>query len=295
MSEKRKLVLVPVNFTEQSENGAVYALQIAAGIDADIVLLNAYLTPVIFMPGMLEPYSYMGNFDSNIREFEKETVLNLEAMKQMLESRIKKEKIDNVNVRYDLINGYPTDSILAYANEYNPSVIVMGSLGKKSSGLTSFGRVTNKVLEKANVPVISVPLGYDAYKFIKPKKVIYITNLDNTDYFALERLCGFAKFFNVKIICIHTSVVESDEIEEAKMRNLKEYVVKQLGVANLECGILELADPQEGLEEFIKKRGADMLAFSAHKRNLLLKFFDASPIHKFIYQTNIPLLVYHAK
>ena len=295
MSEVKNMVLVPVNFSEYAENGAVYALQIAAGINADIVLLNAYFNPILSIPGSLEPYSYMIGVDRDMRKLEEETLTNLEAMRQMLEERISKEKISNVEIRFDMIQGYPGESILAYAEEFNPSVIVMGSTGKSSKGLTPFGKVTAKVLENAKIPVMTVPLGYNAYQFKKPQKVIYITNLDNTDYFALERLAGFAEYFDAKILCIHASMIESDEEEESRMREIKQYISEQLGVTNLECGILESADPQSGLEDFIKERGADVLAFSTQKRSLLMKFFDQGPAHRFLYQTDVPLLVYHAR
>jgi len=295
MGENTNMVLVPVSFSEHSDNGAVYAIQIASGIDADIMLLNAYFDPILSIPGSLEPYSYMVGIDRDIRKLEEETLLNLEALKQMLEDRIKKEHITNVKVNFDMIKGYPGESILAYAEEYKPNVIVMGSTGKKPSGLTPFGHVTAKVLENAKIPVLAVPHGYDAYKFKKPEKVVYITNLDNTDYFALERLAGFAKLFDAKILCIHASVIESDDEEESRMREIKQYISENLGVTNLECGILESADQQTGLESFIKERSADVLAFSTQKRSLLLRFFDQEPAHRFLYQTDIPLLVYHAK
>ena len=295
MSENRNMVLVPVNFSEHADNGAVYALQIANGINADIMLINAYFNPILSIPGSLEPYSYMIGVDRDIRKLEEETLLNLEALKQMLEERIKKEHISNVKINFDMIKGYPGESILAYAEAYNPSVIVMGSTGKKPTGLTPFGRITTKILENAKIPVLTVPLGYNAYTFKKPEKVVYITNLDNTDYFALERLAGFAILFDAKILCIHASIIESDEEEESRMRKIKQYISENLGVTNLECGILESTNQQTGLENFIKERNADVLAFSTQKRNLLMKFFDQGPAHRFLYQTDIPLLVYHAK
>ncbi len=295
MSNKKNMVLVPVNFSEHAENGAVYALQIAAGIDADILLLNVYFNPVLSIPASLEPYTYMTGVGSDLRKIEEETQLSLEVAKQMLEFHIEKQKLKNIEVRYDMVQGRAGESILAYAGEYNPNVIVMGTPGKNPNGLTRFGKTTTKVLENAKVPVLTVPLGYDAYRFKKPQKVIYLTNLDKTDYFAIERLTGFAEFFNAKIICVHTSEIESSEDEENKMKEIKGYIINQLGAKNLECGILESADPQAGLERFIKERGADVLAFSTQKKSVFHKFFDYEPSHRFLYQTDIPLLVYHAR
>ena len=295
MYNNKNLVIVPVNFSEEAENGAVYALQIATGINANIVLLNAYFNPALYVPGMLEPYSNLVSIEEDIRALEKEAYINLVALKQLLDERINKEGISNVEVAYDLVQGYPVNAILSYADEFKPNVIVMGSPGKKPGGITAFGKVTTRIMEKANMPVIAVPIGYSAEQFTKPQKVLYLTSLDNTDYSALERLTGFARFFDARILCVHTSTIQSNESDEEKMRGIKKYIIKQLGVTNLECGILETANPLSGLEKFINERGVDIIAFSTQKRNVLLRFFIPDSSHRYLHQTGIPLLVYHAR
>ena len=295
MSDKKKLVLVPVDFSEEAENGAVYALQIAAGINANIVLLNAYFNPALYMPGMLEPFSNLVNIEEEIKAMEKETEINLVALKQMLDERMKKGGISTVEVTFDLVQGYPVNAILSYAEAFKPNVIIMGSPGKKPGGTTAFGKVTSRVMEDANTPVIIVPAGYNADQFTKPRKVLYLTNIDKTDYLALERLTGFARFFDARILCVHTSTIESDESDEEKMLGIKKYIIEQLGATNLECGILETANPLSGLEKFISERGVNIIAFSTQKRNMLLRFFTQDSSHRYLHQTGIPLLVYHAK
>jgi len=98
MYNNKNLVLVPVNFSEEAENGAVYALQIAAGINANIVLLNAYFNPALYVPGMLEPFSNLINIEEDIRSMEKEAEINLVALKQMLDEKMKKENLYKTNV-----------------------------------------------------------------------------------------------------------------------------------------------------------------------------------------------------
>ncbi len=295
MTDNKNFVLVPVNFSEEAENGAVYALQIAAGLNADIVLLNTYFNPALYVPGMLEPFTNLVNIEKDIRAMEKEAEINLVALKQMLDKKIKTEGISNVEVTFDLVQGYPANAILSYAEAFKPNVIIMGSPGNKPGSTQAFGKVITKIMEAATAPVIAVPQDYNAYQFTKPQKVLYLTSLDHTDYPALERLTGFARFFDARIFCVHTSTIQSDESDEEKMRKIKKYIVEQLEVTNPECGILETANPLSGLEKFITKRSIDIIAFSTQKRNMLLRFFMPDSSHYYLYQTGIPLLVYHAK
>jgi len=295
MSDKKNLVLVPIDFSKEAENGAVYALQIAVGINANIILLNAYFNPALYVSGMLEPFSNLVNIEEEIRTMEKETEINLVALKQMLDKKIKTEGISNVEVTFDLVQGYPANAILSYADAFKPNVIIMGSPGNKPGSTQAFGKVITKIMEAATAPVIVVPQDYNAYQFTKPQKVLYLTSLDHTDYPALERLTGFARFFDARIYCVHTSTIQSDKSDEEKMRRIKKYIVEQLEVTNPECGILETANPLSGLEKFISERGVDIIAFSTQKRNMLLRFFTQDSSHRYLHQTGIPLLVYHAK
>ena len=292
MKNVKRLLLVPVNFTGYSENGAVYALNIAQYLNADIILLNCYLEPVIAIPGVFEPFSF-SVADSTLQTIEKETEVNLKFVKDMLEKEKAKKNITNVEIRYDLVHGFPASSILTYAEQFNADAIIMGF--EKPEGFGKFGNITSNVIDKANIPVIAVPEGYDAYGYKKPENVLYFTKVDKTDIESVKRLSELVRFFDSKIICVQACVGETSEEDEKEMHNYKKTLTDEYDVRNLECGILETGDIIEGLTKFIKKRSVDILAMNTQKRNILLRMFTSDFTEKLLYQTDIPLLVYHVK
>jgi len=288
-------ILVPVDFTYHSENAAFYALQLAAELKSDILLLNSYLDPLSTPQSYLESYAYQLNLDQVITEIEEETNQSLDAMADRLKEMIKKKKIKGVNVSYDLVKGNSVDAILNYTNEYKPGMIVMGTRGSELEGLKSFGSVTADIIKKASVPVIAVPKGYDAYNPKLPKRVLYATNFDETDYSALRRLVSFVKPFNSKIFCIHASLDDYDSFNETQMKKIKDYLFETIDAYKIECGILNTYDLQQGIEMFVEDKEIDILAVTTHKRSFFQRLFEPSVAKQFLFQTHIPLLVFHAR
>jgi len=288
-------ILVPVDFTYHSENAAFYALQLAAKFKSDIKLLNAYLDPLVTPQSYLESYAYQLNLDQVISEIEEETNQSLDAMADRLKKIVKKKNIKGVDITYDLVKGNSVDAILNYTQDYDPGIIIMGTRGAEIEGFKSFGSVTADIIQKANIPVIAVPKGYDAYEFKPPKRVLYATNFDQTDYSAMRRLISFVKPFNSKILCVHASLDNYDSFDEMQMRKIKDYLFDTIDNYQIECGILNTYDLQQGIEGFITDKEIDVLAVTSQKKNFFQRLFDPSITRKFLFQTHIPLLVFHAR
>ncbi len=288
-------ILVPVDFTPHSENAAFYALKLAAVLKASIQLVNAYLEPVGSPQSYLESYTYQVNLDNIIKEIEEETEKSLSAIAERLTDKIKKDKLYNVNISWDMHKGNAVNSILNHAREYRDGLIVMGTRGSKLEGLRSFGSVTAHLIEKSTVPILAVPHDYDAHWAKLPERVLYATNFDQTDFMALRRLVSFIKPFNAKLICVHAAQDDSEMIDEIQMRKMKEHLLETIDNYSLECGILKTVDLQQGLEDFIKEREIDVLALTTHQRGFFERIFKPSVTKKFLFQTHIPLLVFQSR
>jgi nucleotide-binding universal stress UspA family protein len=60
--------------------------------------------------------------------------------------------------RIDVVEGYPADEILNMADILGSDVIVMGTHGKGAVRHTYFGSMSKRVLRRARIPVLVVPL-----------------------------------------------------------------------------------------------------------------------------------------
>jgi nucleotide-binding universal stress UspA family protein len=171
-------ILVPVDFTMHSENAAVYALQIATTLKAEIRLLYAYLDPMGTPQTYLESYAYQLNLDKVIKEVEEESEKSLQAIVKRLNGIVKKHKLKNVEISYEMSKGGAVNAIINEVENYKPGMIIIGTRGSELEGLRSFGSVTSSLISKVDIPMLTVPKDFDAYQFKAPKNVLFATNFE---------------------------------------------------------------------------------------------------------------------
>jgi len=287
-------ILVPVDFTPHSENAIHYALLVATHLKADIKLFNAYLDPMGTSQTYFESFAYNPDFDKIIKEIEEETERNLVALKKRIDTIISFKKITGVNVSFDMVKGNAVNAVMFEAEEYKPGIIIIGTRGSELEGLRSFGSFTSQIIDKSTIPVLAIPSGYESQNVAPPKRILYASDLDQTDFSALSRLVSIAHPFYSKLYCVHVAHKEANKEDELLMLELRKYMFDVLGEVNIECGLLESDDMQQGIDKFIKSRNIDVLALTTHKRNFMQRLFKPSITKKFLFQSNIPLLIFQS-
>ncbi|PLX12369.1 MAG: hypothetical protein C0598_06080 [Marinilabiliales bacterium] len=287
-------ILVPVDFSHHSENAAIYALQLAAQLKADIKLINAYLDPIGSPNSYLESFAFQLNLDDVISEIELETNNSLKSLKSRLDAIIKQKKIKGVNITYELFKGNSVDIILNYAEEYKPGLIVMGTRGSEIEGFASLGSVTADIIQKAKLPVVAVPKLYNANEFKSPGRVLYATNFDEIDYSALRKLVTLVKPFNSKIYCVHSAFRDNDPFDNSQMKKIKDYMYKVMDTYKFECKLLNSDDIKIALTDFIEENDVDVLALTHHKKAFIRRLFEPSVTRKLLFHINVPLLIFNA-
>lgn len=286
-------ILVPVDYSLHAENAAFYAVNLAAAMKSDIMLLNVYLDPSRNPFSHLETFTFATNLGQITNDVEEQTEKWLQLLSEKLKKEIKKRNVKGVNVFYDLARDSVISGISEYVRLYEPGLIVMGTRGTRSEGMWTFGSTTAKAIEKLNTPILTVPKGFDAQKQAALKRIVYVTSLDENDFWSLSRLATFARPFNAQIYCLHITETITKQ-EEAGMRKMRKFITEVLRIDNLECGLLECLDFQLCLEDFVQERSVDVIAMTTHHRNLFSKLYHSGLTRKMLFHTDIPLLVFHA-
>lgn len=133
-------ILLTTDGSEQAEKAIEHALSMAKKYDAEIHLL--YVTDV---------RARMGNpaMDFIVNDLE-------EAGEEAIESL--KEKIpEDVRTVSDINTGIPHKEILKYSGEEDINMICMSTHGRSGLDRMLIGSVTEKVIRKSDIPVLTVP------------------------------------------------------------------------------------------------------------------------------------------
>ncbi|MDO9257811.1 MAG: universal stress protein [Bacteroidales bacterium] len=287
-------IMVPVDFSDISFDASRFAVSLASKFKAEVKLVHIFYNPAIDVSPYADHYSYQIKLVESLREIEKSARENMIKLEHKLKMWCIKENLAQIRVTAKLINGFSTDEILNYSKVYKPAIIIMGTRGLTRDNYKAFGRVASKVIENSDIPVLALPSG-TAKTIGEIKSVMYATDLDPSDYSALNRLIQMMAPFKIKIHCVHICFVEKKPWDSVKLEELKVHLKNEYKGIDISFNNIVSDNVVNGLETYIRDNDIDALAVTTHKRNLLEKIFIPSVSRKIYSETGKPLLVFHAR
>ena len=179
-------------------------------------------------------------------------------------------------------------------NEYQPTVIIMGTRGKDRKAADLIGSVTAEVMEMAKVPVLAIPEDFEYKGIEKIKHVLYASSFEEVDFIALDKLEKLVRPLDVKIYFVHVGPHEESNIARIKLKSIKGHVESMFPDLGVECDLIENEDFWVGLEGFIQRKKIDIISLTTRRRNLIARLVNPSIGKKMLFHTNTPILVFHA-
>lgn len=288
-------VLIPVDFSNYSLKACEFGFNFARNIDAEVVLLHVYFTP-IYATSL--PYGDVFNYQLSDEENVKNILQKVHADLNVLSNKVK-EKVsigELPNVKYSCVlrEGIPEEEILRYAKEYRPYIIVMGTRGKNQKDIDLIGSVTAEVIERSRVPVLAIPENTPFKEFSEVKRIAFITNFDQRDLIAFDSLINSLKPYTFSVSLIHLSEIR-DTWNEIKLGGIKEYFQKQYPSLEIHYDIVKNDDFLNSLDAYIKSNQIDIIALTSYKRNIFSRLFNPGIARKMIFHSDTPLLVIYGR
>jgi nucleotide-binding universal stress UspA family protein len=287
-------ILLPVDFTRHSLNACDFALGLASKLKAEIKLVYSFFNPILAADSNLDDGSYYYHFDEVIDATEKNARSKMEALISQLKAEALAENIRPPKLSYFLGKGSPEDVILDICESFQPALIVMGIREREEGSFLLPGSVTRKIIRKATVPVLAIPLK-SVYRGIQYfSKVLYATDFDEADFKSLRTLITMMRPFDIRIYCAHIATDKANAFDKAKMDELKQHLEEEYSEFNVTCDLIEHGDIVEGLEEYISQQDIDLIALTTHKKGIIERLFNPDIAKRMLHQTNIPLLVFQS-
>jgi nucleotide-binding universal stress UspA family protein len=139
-----RTILVPVDFSANSEEALDYAVELAGKLDAKLYILNVIALPGLGIPELgagLAP----GVIDSMVRDSEA-------ALAKLADARRSKAQIADTLLR----TGDARDVIVNTVEDVAADLIVMGTHGRRGVTRALLGSVAESVLRTAPCPVLTI-------------------------------------------------------------------------------------------------------------------------------------------
>jgi len=163
-----KKILVPLDFSETSDNAFIYALELAKFFKAELVLLHTFELPIVDSQSM--PINYATIYDAieltNFDHF-KEKMPKLRALAA-------ERNLDHIVMNHILMDGDLVFNIKKVVKQESVDFVVMGTKGATGWVYSFIGTNTASVISDLMVPVLSVPI---EAKFVKINTIAYTTRI----------------------------------------------------------------------------------------------------------------------
>ncbi|NCD72540.1 universal stress protein [Mucilaginibacter agri] len=283
-----KTILVPTDFSPAAKNAARYAMHIAKGLKANVLLCNAILIPAEApMAGtVIWPFEDYGSLKETAEHELNRFANNLKAHEW--EFATSDGFRPQVNIGSGI--GRVVDVVSEAFNTQKAAFAIMGMANPGNLSRFFLGSNSKELIEAATFPLILVP---SDFAFAKITKIAIATDLSDGDIEVIHSIASFARHFNAEILVVH--ITDGFYNEKASKKIIDDFLRQITNKANYPKiyyrHVVDL-DVNNGLEWLSEHGRVDMLAIIHRKHSVWHHIFQGSHSQKIAKQINIPLMIY---
>jgi nucleotide-binding universal stress UspA family protein len=281
-----KQILVPVDLAPLSRLALNHAIAIARKFNARLTLLHVVessVSPIL---------------PAEEARIEKQ---HYQQSRRMLPALIPPEDRKDLNIRTMVKVGRIDEQILTAMNERHVDLVVMGTHGRGLFGTWLIGSVTNNVLQKTNIPILTVcrvtrPLAFG--------RILLATSLDEPSIESLRFATNLAKMVHASVVAVHAVEVgveggaeaavylTADRMQEA--REQMETFRAASGLTDIETVVID-GPAADSVLATAQEEAADLIAITIPRDGSVTRNDLGSTAEKIIREAHVPVLAIPAK
>jgi nucleotide-binding universal stress UspA family protein len=151
---KMNKVLIALDYNPTAQKVAEVGFSLAKAMNAKIILLHVFSTPIDYASTAYDPIMGFGGF-TKLDMYKPDTKLLTKTALDFLEN-VKKHLRDS-KIETQVKEGEFAETILETANLSKADIVVIGSHSKKWLETILVGSTTKKMLNDTNIPLLIVP------------------------------------------------------------------------------------------------------------------------------------------
>lgn len=269
-----KNILVPIDFSTNSNSAIRYALSFANDVKAKLVFFHCSDSSIP-TAGTNEAYRYAVTDD--IRRKERLLTKKLTEICGDLSIAPTLLRVDYI-VRH---GGSVASHIIQIISEEAIDLIIMSTRGAAGIKKIFVGSVTSKVIRKSPVAVFAIPV---KYKYQKIQKIVYSSDLKDFRN-ELSQVLSFAKLTKSRVEVLslnHSAPLTDSERGEYEKAGVS-FTVRMIDERPL----------ADHLRAYLKDKRGHILVMFTHSGSRLEKFFVGSHTEEIAMDLHFPLLAIH--
>lgn len=254
-----KHILVPIDFSPESEHACRFAADLAFKTQAHVVLLHAFDALLASADGMREQLAAFA--DAHLIP-----------------------KVPHLTVAEA---GRPIEVIQRMAKLPEMKAVVLGTKGAKGWTGAIRGSISAEVLRTVDLPILVLPQPTGDQPM---KKLVLASDMRTDETAVFQAVSALAHLYHAEVTLLH--VLEEGALLHAPHPAL-ESLLQGSELGNWGRVEWKAPDVETGLHRYIAEQGADMLVLSTTTHSIWEQLFHVSLARKEAARAALPLLVFH--
>ncbi len=275
-------VLIPTDFSENSENSINYALDFFHHEECTFYLLN-----VVKINALATPET------SNIHTVDAIETELLTPVREKLGALVKKIRTKKNKKSHKIISlleyGFFIDAIRKQVAEKEIDLIVMGTKGASGLKEVIVGSNTGDVITKVNCSALVIPEN----AIYKPLKEIAFPT-DFSLFYNIKTLRPLLKVLNESDSSLKVLHIDKNKTGLNNSQKLNKELFKEFfSDSNCSFHFLSNKKVEDAVQCFVESRDIDLIAMVAKNLNYFQQILFHTRVAKISYHTEVPFLVLH--
>jgi len=256
-----KTILVPLDFSTQSE----HAIKLAAKI-ANKTNIEVYLLHMVKMPEGHVDMSSGSDFGipQSMHYIQKATEKVLHLKAQFFN--------ESITVKYAIRFDSPYDGILKFSARVRPDLIIMGPKDKSIIDELFIGSLVKKIVKNSKTPVLAINKDPENLKI---KELVFVSDFKEENRKSFEVLLDFTQKFDSKIHLLNVNTMSRFNSTKKAKQKMNAFLLKYKNLKH-SINIYNDDSVEKGILNFSKEINADVIALSTHERSGFFRLFNKS-------------------
>ncbi len=182
------------------------------------------------------------------------------------------------------------DGILEKLVEYQVDLLVLGAKGVSAIKDLFLGSTTEALIGSAPCAVLSVPENFRADSL---QTLVYATDFEQADLFAIDRLVKIAKAFDAEVKVFHVTT-KKEYAGDQQMEWFKDLLLQKVQYNQLEFVLRYSDNILDTLQGYLEESKADVLAMLEREdRGIYRKLFHRDIVVRMESRIDMPLLSFN--
>lgn len=254
-----KKIIVPVDFSEQSEFALEAAAQLADKHGAEIFALH-----------MLELTDTLTNTDDVVQQ--QQTILYLKAVEKRFHRFLDKPYLKNIKLTPIIKHFKVFNEINHVAQKHQVDLVVMGSHGTDGMSEIFYGSNAEKVVRNSEIPVLVIK---SRMPHLKIENLVFACDFKEESLSAFGKAKNFAGLLSAKLNMVYINTPGNSFLStEDAYERINQFLAK--ANMGLEVEIYNDYSVEKGILNYSKSNDVDAIGIPTHGRSGLSHFFMGS-------------------